>query len=246
MEEFKLTGIVTGAMDYKEKDKLVTLYTLQLGKMTAVLKGVKNKNAKLKFASQPFCFGQFIVVKNGEFYTVTSAEQMESFYNLTQNYARFLVGQLALEVTNTIMQPNMIYESYFVLLLKLLRSLCYDEGVHEKVLLTKFLLSVYAIMGYELNFKTCNECETPLNQEVFFNFDLGALTCKGCAAAQSFELTKKQFTLLKIIHQTEMEQLKTIGVKAQDLTEILLVLGKNFEYRFGRKIKILTQYLLEQ
>ena len=62
MDDLKYKGIVLAARDHKEKDKLVTLFTLEQGKITALLKGVKAPKAKLAFAAQLFCFGEFLLV----------------------------------------------------------------------------------------------------------------------------------------------------------------------------------------
>ena len=43
MEQIKFTGIVLKSVDYKEKDKLLTIFSLELGKITATLKGVKQE-----------------------------------------------------------------------------------------------------------------------------------------------------------------------------------------------------------
>ncbi len=49
------------ATDYLENDKILTLLTAEMGKITAGIKGVKKAGAKLKFAAQPFCFAEYIL-----------------------------------------------------------------------------------------------------------------------------------------------------------------------------------------
>ena len=51
MEELKVTAIVLSQADLKENDKLVTLFTLELGVIKAQLRGVKQAKSKfmLKF-----------------------------------------------------------------------------------------------------------------------------------------------------------------------------------------------------
>ena len=55
MEE-KLNALMLRGVDYKDNDKMLTLYSLERGLVSAGIKGVKKAGAKLKFASQPFCF----------------------------------------------------------------------------------------------------------------------------------------------------------------------------------------------
>ena len=59
MEDIEVTGIVLNSMPYKEKDKLIHIFTVELGTITGILKGIASPKAKLKFAGQAFCFGKF-------------------------------------------------------------------------------------------------------------------------------------------------------------------------------------------
>ena len=54
--EVKVNAIVIRAIDYKDNDRILTLYSLEKGKITAGIKGVKKAGAKLKFASEHFFF----------------------------------------------------------------------------------------------------------------------------------------------------------------------------------------------
>lgn len=244
MEEFRVSGIVISSIDYKEKDKLVTLFTLELGKITAVLRGVKSGNAKLKFASQLFCFANFILVKSGEYYTITNADQVDSFYDLTANYNRFLVGQIILESIQAVMPQGEFGESLFIHTLKALRALAYEQLANEHAVLVKFLLLLFSINGYDLNFNECNECKTKLISDIYFNFELGFITCKNCAGNYNFQLSKKTYNYLKIINNASIEQLTTIKVNNQDLLDAIMVLGKNFENKFNKKLKTLNSLLI--
>ena len=44
MEDTKVKAIVLDSKDYKDKDKLVTLFTLENGLVSAVAKSVKSSN----------------------------------------------------------------------------------------------------------------------------------------------------------------------------------------------------------
>ena len=79
--EIKVNALVIKAIDYKENDKILTLYSLEKGRLSANIKGVKKPKAKLKFASEPFCFAEFILAEKLGKYTVINASYKNSFYN---------------------------------------------------------------------------------------------------------------------------------------------------------------------
>ncbi|MBO5328139.1 MAG: DNA repair protein RecO, partial [Clostridia bacterium] len=87
--EVKTEAIVLKAVDYKDNDKLLTLFSPTLGKITAGARGVKKPTAKLAFATQPFCFAEYVLAEKGGRYTVTSAYLHESFFALREDVTRY-------------------------------------------------------------------------------------------------------------------------------------------------------------
>ena len=63
--EIKTEAIVLQAIDYKDNDKLLTLFSPSLGRITAGIRGVKKPTAKLAFSAQPFCFAEYILAEKG-------------------------------------------------------------------------------------------------------------------------------------------------------------------------------------
>ena len=139
MDEYKVKGIVLSASDYKDKDILITLFTVELGKIRAVLRGAKQAKEKLKFAGQPFCFADWILIKKGEYFYVTQVDLIDTFYDLTSDYDKFLVATSMNEVCIELLKPNIINEKLFVELLTAIKLLIYDELEYE-LIFTKFLL----------------------------------------------------------------------------------------------------------
>ena len=82
MNEVKVTGIVLKAIDYREKDKLITIYSVELGLITAVLKGVNSAKAKLKFASLPFCLAEFVLAQRNGFLLLLKLVKSKVFITL--------------------------------------------------------------------------------------------------------------------------------------------------------------------
>ena len=78
--EIKVDAIVIRTADYGESDRMLTLFTLQRGKLSAAAKGVRKAGAKLRFAAQPFCFAEYVLAQRGERNTVISAAETDSFY----------------------------------------------------------------------------------------------------------------------------------------------------------------------
>ena len=96
-------------MPYKDKDKLIHIFSVELGVVTGILKGVSAPTSKLKFASQPFCFGKFDLVKAKDFYVVKGVDLVDTFFDLTSDYESYKLCSLMLEICKVVMKPNIIF-----------------------------------------------------------------------------------------------------------------------------------------
>ncbi|MBR7159788.1 MAG: DNA repair protein RecO [Clostridia bacterium] len=85
MKDLKTKAIVVRTTDYKDYDRLVTLITDNLGKITVLMKGCRKPTAKLRFASVPMFFGEYLLNETAGRYTVTGCDCIEPFYNLSQD-----------------------------------------------------------------------------------------------------------------------------------------------------------------
>ena len=87
--EIIVNALVLRAVDYKDNDKILTLYSLERGKITAGIKGVKKSGAKLKFASEPFAFCEFVLAEKQGRYTVIGATYIDSFFSLRTSLIKY-------------------------------------------------------------------------------------------------------------------------------------------------------------
>lgn len=234
MEELSITGIVLSAMPYKEKDKLIHIFSVELGKITAILKGVSSPNAKLKFASQPFCFARFDIVKTKDFYVVKGCDVIDSFFEITSDYEKFQISSLMLEICSIILKPNILAESLFLNLVKSLQNIVY-ENVGAGVVASKFILSTLKIIGYELNFETCDNCGMKFIGDIKFDIYSGTFRCKTCSGGDI--VSKQDFITMKILGSSPIDKIKTIKVKPDCEHRILLLLIKNLSERLQTRFR---------
>ena len=137
MEDIVVSGIVLSSMPYREKDRLIHIFTVELGKVTAILKGVSAPKAKLKFAGQPFCFAKFELTGSKDMFVVKGAELIDTFFDLTLDYDNYLLCSSLLEVCSIILKPGIIAENMFLCLIKTLQNIVYNQ-INCKLAIIKF------------------------------------------------------------------------------------------------------------
>jgi len=123
MSDSKVRGIVLKSSDYKDDDKLIRLYTLEQGKIGAVMRGVKKAKAKLKIASQLFCFGEYLLSGRGSLPTVTGCAVEESFFSLSSDPDKFAAAASVMEIMDKALPDNESNPPVFVQVLKSMKEL---------------------------------------------------------------------------------------------------------------------------
>lgn len=234
MQEDKVSAIVLGSRDYKEKDKLVELFTLEQGLKTVVLKGVKNANAKFKFAKEPFCFGEFVLSGQNQIQVVTSANLIESFFDLTKNYDRFLTGCKILEIIPVVLEKYQTNSEFFLLCLKTLRELAYSD-TNEKLIKCAYLTKAFAQIGYKINVVKCASCGSVFMGQINLNTDTCEMVCQNCRSFFSVPVSASCHNAIKILSKCDYDTLNTIKIQNDVLDEVLkiyqIILQSRFSYR---------------
>ncbi len=166
--EVKTEGIVLRAIEYQENDKLLTLFSPSLGRITVGAKGVKKPKAKLAFAAQPFCFAEYMLAEKGGRYTLTNAYLHESFFALRNDILRFYAACAMAEICLQVLYEREKAEGLFIALLEGLKALALtDEDAAEAVL--AFTLVALRESGYPVELGLLEE-EGELSERLYFDF----------------------------------------------------------------------------
>lgn len=245
MEEIKLKGVVIKANDYKDSDKLVTIFSAERGLIKARVRGVKKDKAKLAFAVQPFAFVEFLMTERKGFYTVINATSIDQFFNLTADFDNYLFMLSCLEMIEKTVKENEIQTDLFVLLLNSLKAVCYDNAKAENVFI-KFMLEAMKYLGFYFTLDCCSVCGGELKSGFHgFSYDYNGLICPKCGNKNEFlELTSGEVAILKNINQTDVSRLQNLKFNSRDdVLSIVSLLVKIFKISTDQDLMTVKQFL---
>ena len=187
--EIKTEAIVLQSIDYKDNDKILTLFSPTLGRITAGAKGVKKPKAKLSFAAQPFCFAEYVLAEKGGRYTLTGAYLHESFFSLRYDIVRFYAACAAAEITLAILYENESYEGLFIGLIECLKALALAEDDPAEAI-AAFTLIALRESGYPIDLGYFEECGGDIGEKLWFDFADGKFTTfERCAQGERASLS---------------------------------------------------------
>jgi len=172
--------IVMRTADWRDADKMLTLFSRDFGLFSALARGAKNLKNPVAAASQPFCCGIYsFTSRNGRLY-VSQCEIKKEFYSLGADFERYAAGCVMMEMAEKILQNTEEFERLFILLATCLVHL--ENGLDSREVLTYFLVQVSDLLGIRPATHSCAVCGEKMESPRLFCASEGGAVCRGCAA----------------------------------------------------------------
>ncbi len=226
-QSVKTSAIVLRRADWREADRIVTLFSPTMGRVEALVRGCRRQKSPLMMASEPFSSGEYVLWQGGERMTVTSWQQGDCFYPLREDYERLCHGTYWLELLLFALQPDQENERLFLLLLRSLAHLAYGKAAPRRVSAI-FLMGMVSLMGFRPSVGRCQRCGKPLSPEegAFLSPEAGGCLCRACHTEGDLSLSARDLLLLQGIMRRGLTQLEEEGAVSDALFSALCRLAE--------------------
>lgn len=164
MPSYNATGIVIRRTTYGETDNILTLYTREYGRISAIAKGARKSLSRLAGASEMLTCSRFgLASGKGALDVVTQAEVKNSFPGLRKDLLRLANGLYFAELLGRFVADEDPIEDLFVLLRA---SLLLLERVPDPEMGARwFELRLMDELGYAPDLETCAVDGEPVDAE---------------------------------------------------------------------------------
>ena len=214
MGQIKTHAIVVRRADYREHDRMVTLFSPTMGRIDALCRGCRRQKSPLLAASELFCAGEYVLYQTGERMTVAACQVTDTYYALRSDYEKLAHGMYMLELCGAAVQPMQENERLFMLLLRALAHLCYGD-VPPRSVTAVFLMGITSLLGFRPQVGRCARCGTPVLQNrtnedtliAAFSPEQGGVLCPGCSAGEQCRLRERDVVYLQDIMRRGLESL---------------------------------------
>jgi DNA repair protein RecO (recombination protein O) len=171
--------LILKEINYKENDKILHALSKFNGKIQIISKGSKKSKSHLINASQIFAYSKCTLNVSKDMYILTSAELLDSFYNLKNNMDAYYNACYILELISFVAQENEYDSKIFDMTVSLLSYLSNFTHEHDK-LTAAYELKLAAMLGYRPDFLHCIHCGSSINADGKFSVTAGGVFCGHC------------------------------------------------------------------
>lgn len=189
---FPTTAIILNRYDWREADRLVSVYTKEYGRLTLLSRGARKLNSKLAAHLEPINLSRLLVVKGKGFDYVGAALIEEPFLGIKQDLNKLYFAGQALFHFNSLVREGAADPVLFSWLEKWLYNLDIAEGEKEmnkddgRFRLALFLWRLFELLGHGPQLNLCVACGQPISPgKNYFDFARGGLICPSCRSKKS-------------------------------------------------------------
>jgi len=172
-------ALVLRGVDYKESDKILTLFTQELGKITASARGCRKKGSPIAAGCQLLCWSEMVLYEYQGRWMVKEAVTEREFRGVREDLEKLALACYLAEVTETLALEEMPGPELLSLMLNSLHAL---EKLNKPQELIKaaFELKAMCLAGYEPLLDGCAVCGADAVEDPRFHLREGVLHCAPC------------------------------------------------------------------
>ncbi len=237
MGTIKTTGIVIAENNLGDYDKMLTILTPGLGKISCVAKGARRQRSALLAGTQFLCFGEYLMYKGANTYNINSCETIEVFYNIRTDLDKL---NNAVEITKIVRDVTEENENCYKILQLFLNTL-YILSETEKtpdLVMSIFKLKLLCFLGYTPRITECVNCKQKENLQYFSLKDNG-FKCEPCARQDKscLNMSESTFNAIKYIIMAPAKKLYSFNLKEESLDELKLITKLYFNEKLEKEYK---------
>ena len=180
MAQILTQAIVLRAVNYRENDRILTLFSAEHGKLTATARGSRKATSKFLTASQLFCCGEYVLREFKGHYQVSSCQVQDTFFDLSLDLDAFSYAPFLVNICEAMVHEGQAQRELYVLLLRSLSYLCYSSYAPRDIT-TIFLLQMLHVTGFRPEVDVCVHCGAKEGLS-YFDAVSGGVSCARCAA----------------------------------------------------------------
>lgn len=225
----KTKGIIISENNSGDFDKMLTMLTPGVGKISCVAKGARRPSSSLLAGTQLLCFGEYVMYKGAKTYNINSCETIEIFYNIRTDYDKLNAAVAITKIIQKVTDENQNCYKILQLYLNTLYTIS-ELDKNLNLVINVFKLKLLCYLGFMPRITECTNCKEkePLS---YFSIKDNGFKCKACGAMDKSCITMSEGTknAIKFVVMAPPKKIFSFSLKEESLAEFNLIVKVFFE-----------------
>jgi DNA repair protein RecO (recombination protein O) len=230
--------------DIGEADRILTLFTPQLGKVRAVAKGIRKPRSRKAGHLELFTCTRLLLAVGRDLDIITQAEGLDPYRPLRDDLLRSAYGAYMVELLDRF-TPDAEENPELYDLLR--QGLTWASTAADLALAARYYeLHLLGLAGYQPQLRRCVACGRELAAEdQFFSAQEGGVVCPTCAkertsgpgASGRLRMSLAAFKLLRYMQANSYAKVAALSVSSRTQTEVEFLLARYITETLERQLK---------
>jgi DNA repair protein RecO (recombination protein O) len=235
---YQTEAIIVKKIKLGEADRILSLYTLDHGRIEAVAKGIRRPRSKLAGHLELLTYSRVTLVHGRNLDTVIGSQTLDSFMDMKNDIWLTSYGLYASELINLFTAERIENRELFQLLLVTLGHL--SHGANPELVLRYFELHLLDWVGYRPQLQVCVTCQVALQPaENAFCSRAGGVLCPDCAAGilEAFPISVNALKVFRLMQRSDISVTDRLKISSELSSEIKAVMATYISYLLEKEVK---------
>jgi DNA repair protein RecO (recombination protein O) len=201
---YRAQAIVLGHFEYGEADRILKLYTLEKGKISAIAKGVRKISSRKAGHLEPFTQVSLFLARGRDLDIITQAEALHPMSGLRDDLQRMALASYVVEALDRFTYEEGPNPALYRLLSQTLARL--EKLENQATAVRYYEIRLMDLTGFRPQLFNCIDCgQTIREKDQFFSPLAGGVACPKCgrARAEAWPLEKDVLRYLRHFQRSD-------------------------------------------
>jgi DNA repair protein RecO (recombination protein O) len=233
----KVEAVVITHKDFGEADRLIRLFSLEHGKLSALAKGARKIRSRKAAHIEPFTYAVLVLARGQSFWIITQADTKDAYPNIRENLIKTVKAAYILELADQLTGDEQPEPGIFHLITDTMKRIDKLQDPFNAVL--NFELRLLDLTGFRPDLFHCVGCHKEIQpQDQYFSTLQGGALCPECArlGGSLIPVSQNALKYLRHFQRSAYSRLEEIKIDEKTGSEISRVIRSYISSVTERKL----------
>jgi DNA repair protein RecO (recombination protein O) len=237
---YRAEAVILRKLDYGEADRIMTLFTLERGKLPAIAKSVRKAKSRMSGQLDVFAHGSMMLAEGRNMDVITQFRRLTDTAPLARGLESSAAASVVVEVADKVLEERHPQPALFAVVTDALLGMSAGRA-SPRAEMVDFLMRVLGELGYLPELYNCARCGKELNpeEEMAFSPLFGGVICADCndPAAPAAPIGPRTVKILRVLASGDRDTFLRLKLDSEDIRTVEHALEAQLEHHLDRQLK---------